>query len=104
MVRVPCGIAYMSAPKLRHLILRNVDLFCLMYPPPDGENQHFNSKAKNRQVLEMLANRFPTVEVLEVHENLRNLVSEMGFGGAAFFTGLKELRTVSEEQQGWTYD
>ena len=75
-----------------------------MYPPPDGENQHCNSKAKNIQVLEMLASRFPTVEILEVHENLRNLVSEMVFGGGAFFTGLKELRTVSEEQQGWTYD
>lgn len=103
-LRVPCGIAYMSAPKLRHLILRNVDSFCLIHPPPDGENQHFNSKAKNRQVLEMLASRFPTVEVLEVHENLRNLVSEMVFCGAGFFTGLKELRTVSEEEQGWTYD
>jgi hypothetical protein len=104
MLRVPCGIAYMSAPKLRHLILRNVDLFCLIYPPPDGENQHSNPKAKNRQVLEMLANSFPTVEVLEVHENLRNLVSEMVSGGAPFFTGLKELRTVSEEERGWTYD
>jgi hypothetical protein len=103
-LRVPSGIAYMSAPKLRHLILRDVDLFCLIHPPPDGENQHCNSKAKNIQVLEMLASRFPTVEILEVHEKLRNLVSEMVFGGGAFFTGLKELRTVSEEEQGWTYD
>ena len=52
----------------------------------------------------MLANSFPTVEVLEVHENLRNLVSEMVSDGAPFFTGLNALRTVSEEERGWTYD
>jgi hypothetical protein len=95
--RVPHGIASMSAPSLRHLILRNADLFCLIFPPPDGESQHANPQPKNRAVLGILACRFPTVEVLEVHENLRNLVLEMVFGGAAFFTGLKELWTVSKD-------
>jgi len=93
--RVPHGIASMSAPSLRHLILRNPDLFCLIFP--DSESQHANPQPKNRAVLEMLACTFPTVEVLEVHENLRNLVLEMVFRGAVFFTGLKELWTVSKD-------
>jgi len=95
-VRVPNGIAYMSAPSLRHLILRNADLFSLVYPPPDGESQHSNHQPKNREVLKMLAGRFPTVEVLEVHENLQNLVLEMVSGEAMFFTELKELWATSE--------
>jgi hypothetical protein len=102
--RVPGGTTYISAPNLRHLTLRSADLFCLVYPPPDGEDQHTNSQLKNREVLKVLASKFPTVEVLEVHENLRNLVSEMVSDGADFFTGLKELRTISEEQsRRWDY-
>jgi hypothetical protein len=105
--RVSRGIVCISAPRLRHLILRNADLFCLVYPPPDGEDQRANPQSKNKEVLGRLARAFPTVEVLEVHHGLRNLVSEMVSNDAVFFTGLKELRTVSEAERrewGLTYE
>jgi hypothetical protein len=97
--RVPHGIIYISAPRLRHLILPNDNLFCLIFPPPDGESQHANPQHKNRQVLEMLASRFPTVEILEVHKNLKSLVSEMSSGKIEFFTGLKELRIIAKDDR-----
>jgi len=92
---VPRGITYMTAPSLRHLILRTASLSYFNYPPPDGESQHDNPQSKNKEVLEMLASTFPTVEILEVHENLHNLVLEMLSGEAMFFMGLKELWTIS---------
>ena len=50
--------------------------------------------------MEMLAITFPTVEVLETHENLRNIVSEMISDGEPWsFKGLKEVRTVSKEER-----
>lgn len=94
--RVPHGIVNISAPNLRHLILPHTHLFCLPVPS-DVESQYTNAHSKNRQVLEILVNRFPTVEILEVHENLRNLVSEMRCGENKFFTGLKELRIVPKD-------
>jgi hypothetical protein len=100
--RVSRGIAYMSAPNLRHLILRNKNLFC-----GDNDDQNVLPQSKNRQALEMLAITFPTVEVLEVHKNLRNIVSKMISDGEAWcFKGLKELRTVSKEERrrwGWLH-
>ncbi|KIM88476.1 hypothetical protein PILCRDRAFT_257546 [Piloderma croceum F 1598] len=97
--RVPHGIISISAPRLRHLILPNDNLFCLIFPPPNGESQNANPQPKNRQVLEMLASRFPTVEILEVHENLKSLVSEMISGKIEFFTGLKELRIAAKNDR-----
>ena len=100
--RVSRGIAYISAPNLRHLILRNKNLFCA-----DNDDQNVLAQSKNRQALEMLAITFPTVEVLEVHKNLRNIVSKMiSDGEAGCFEGLKELRTVSKEERrrwGWLH-
>jgi hypothetical protein len=93
--RVPHGVVHMSAPNLRHLTLRNPDLFGLIYP--DWESQHADSTRKNREVLEMLARRFPSVEILDVHRNLRNLVLEMIFGESVFFAGIKELWVVSTD-------
>ena len=95
--RVPHGIVYMSAPTLRHLILRNANLFCLIFPPPTGEPQDANFQPKNTLVLEMLASRFPTVEILEIHNDLQSLVSEMASGGAIFFTRLRELWILSKD-------
>jgi hypothetical protein len=92
--RVSYGIRTMSAPCLRHLILRGADLFC--QNPVYGlisEEEQVNPHKENRELLEMLANTFPTVEVLEVHENLQNHVLEMVLGEAAFFPCLKELWT-----------
>jgi hypothetical protein len=77
--RVSRGIAYISAPNLRHLILRNKNLFCV-----DNDDQNVLAQSKNRQALEMLAITFPTVEVLEVHKNLRNIVSKMISDGEAW--------------------
>jgi len=96
--RVPRGIVYMIAPNLRHLLLRSAYLFCRIYPPPDGDSQDANSEQKNKEVLEMLASSFPTVEVLEVHESLLNFILEMVVG-EVFFTGLKELWTVSKDER-----
>ena len=90
--RVPRDIEYMSAPSLRHLILRSADLFCLHYPLSSDESEVENARQKNTELLKMLAGSFPTVQVLEIHENLRNLVLlEMVSGEAEFFGGLKEL-------------
>jgi len=95
--RVPHGIVNISAPNLQHLILPHADLFCLVPGHPDGESEDGNPQPNNTQVLEMLANRFPTVEILEVHESLQSLVSEMSSGENRFFTGLKELRIVPKD-------
>jgi hypothetical protein len=84
----------MLAPCLCHLVLRGADLFC--QNPVYGlipEGEQVNPHKKNRELLEMLANILPTVEVLEVHENLQNHVLEMVLGEAAFFPCLKELWT-----------
>ena len=93
--RVPCGVASMSAPNLRHLILSCWNLFPLTYPPPEGEDQHADPLLKNRGVLERLARTFPTVEVLDVHRNVESLVRELIYG-QTMFTRLKELWTVSK--------
>jgi len=93
--RVPCGVASMSAPNLRRLILLCCNLFPLTYPQPEGESQHDNPLPKNRGVLERLARTFPTVEVLDVHQNLESLVRELIYG-QTLFTRLKELWTVSK--------
>jgi len=95
--RVPYGMIYVSAPRLRHLILSNDNLFCLTFPPSDNESQHVNLQPRNRQMLAMLAKRFPTVEILEVHENLKSLVSEMTSEKIGFFAGLKELHIVAKD-------
>jgi len=87
--RVPHGIVHMSAPILRHLKLCHNHLFCSIMDSKD------NAQLKNREVLEILARTFPTVEVLEVHEDLRSLVSEM-ISNKIIFAGLKELRAASK--------
>lgn len=99
--RVPHGIACVSAPNLQHLILRNDNLFCLIFP--DSESQHINPQLKNRGVLEMLANRFPTVEILEAHKNLQSLVAEMTSDKIGFFAGLRELRIVAKDDSDFAY-
>jgi hypothetical protein len=95
--RVPRGIGAMSAPCLRHLILHGTDLFCRVYRIPDEEQ--VNRQKENKKLLEMLARTFPTVEVLEVREDLRNLALDMVLGEAAFFPGLKELWASSNDDR-----
>ena len=97
--RVPPGTVYISAPNLRHLILPHADLFCIDSPSPDGGSEDANPQSKNIKVLEMLANSFPTVEILAVHRKLRRLVSEMTSGENRFFMGLKELRIASKNDR-----
>jgi len=99
--RVPRDIRYMSAPSLRHLILRNADLFCHYYPCSAAGPQPSDAWQRNRELLEMLASRFPTVEVLEIHENLRKLVLEMVLDDAEFFIELSELWVLSKSTRNW---
>jgi len=92
--RVLGGIVYMSAPFLRHLVLRTPVLFC---PTLGTQSQELDSLPKNREVLEMLGKTFPTVEVLEVHSDLQDLVEEM-ISDKVIFVGLKELRILSQDE------
>jgi hypothetical protein len=91
--RVPTGISLMVAPNLRHLILRNANLYCLA--ASGGHSQHADPDLKNREVLGMLGSRFQTVEVLEIHEDLHSLVSDMV--AKTVFTGLRELWILSKD-------
>jgi len=50
-------------------------------------------------VLEMLASVFPTVEILEIHKNLKSLVLELIYGEIGFFTELEELHIVVEDDR-----
>lgn len=96
--RIPWAIYFMSAPCLRHLILHSSDLFChqLRRPLPAGM-QFAANRRKNKGLLMMLAGTFSTVEVLEVHQDLRNLVLKMVMGEKQLFIHLCELWVLSKD-------
>ena len=50
-------------------------------------------------MLELLASIFPTVEILEVHKNLKSLVLELIYGEIGFFMELEELHIVAEDDR-----
>jgi len=77
-------------------------LICSANGLADDEEQ-INHQEENRESLEMLASTFPTVEVLEVHKNLRNLVFEIVYGKTALFPGLKELWVCSKDERRMMY-
>jgi hypothetical protein len=81
---LPRGIAHMSAPHLRRLTLRNANLRCC-----NCHDHPSDPRAENREALELLARTFPTVEILEVHKDLLELVQGM----ITAFPELKEVRT-----------
>lgn len=60
-VHVLYGIVRMSAPSFRHLIPRNSNLFCIIYPYLLCGPQHAHPMPTNREVIKVLAGRFPTV-------------------------------------------